>query len=73
MTLAKILDAVVRVYRMLERLRAIRDTWNICECNGRARNGERRDTEIWSVGEGRIAAVIHDIKPADTMVVVVVG
>lgn len=73
MTLAKVLDAVVCVYNMLERLRAIRNTLNVRECNGRPRDGEGRNAEIWSVREGRIAAVVHDIKAADTMVMIVMG
>ena len=58
---------------MLEWLRAVRHTCNVCKCDGGARDGEGRNTEIRRIGEGRIAAIIHDVKAADTMVVVVVG
>ena len=73
MAFAEILDTVVRVNRVLERLRAVRDTWDVCECDGGARDGEGRNAEIRGVGEGRIAAIIHYIKTANTMVVVVMG
>ena len=73
MAFAKSLDAVVRIYCVLERLRAVRDTLNIGKSNGGPRDGEGRKAEIGGVGEGRIAAIIHDIEAADTMVVVVVG
>ena len=46
---------------------------NVRECDSEARDSEGRNTEARVVEEGRIAAIIHDIKAADTMVVVVVG
>ena len=58
---------------MLERLRPIRNTCNVCECDDGARNGEGRSAEVGCVGEGRIASIIHDIKAPDPMVMVVVG
>lgn len=73
MPVAKPFDAVICVYYVLERLRAIRNTSYICECNGGTRDGERRYAEIWRVGEGWFATIIHDIKAADTMMVIIVN
>lgn len=73
MAFAKVLDAVVCVYNVLKRLRAIRHTCYVCECDGGSRDGKGRSAEVRHPGEGRIAAIIHDVKAANTVVVVVVG
>ncbi len=73
MAFTEVLNAVVRVYYVLERLRSVGYTLNVCECNGGAGDSEGRSAEIGRVGQRRIAAIIHNIKAADTMVVIVVG
>ena len=73
MTAAKFFDAVVRIDRVLERLRPIGNACNVCECKGGARDSEGRNAEVGRVGERRIAAIIHDVKATDAVMVIVVS
>lgn len=71
MAVPKFSDAVVCIDRMLEWLRAVRNTLNVCECDCGARDGEGRYAKVRSIGERWIAAIIHDIEAADSMMVII--